>query len=87
MKISDIIGLNVDKKTKNILHFNLKDKSAKKKEIKVKNKENNIQDYYNMIVDLSSSNDAKHFFRIFKNMSEEYRNHYKKKMENKQENK
>ena len=87
LKISDIIGLNVDKKTKNILHFNLKDKSAKKKEIKVKNKEKNIQDYYNMIVDLSSSNDAKHFFRIFKNMSEEYRNHYKKKMENKQENK
>jgi len=39
-----------------------------------------------MIVDLSSSNDSKNFFKIFRNMSEEYKNHYKK-IENNKENK
>ena len=87
LKVSDIVGLNVDRKNKNILNFNIKVRHTKKKDDnKGKNMENIKLDSYNMIIDLSSSNDSKNFFRLFKNMSEEYKNHYKKKIENKQEN-
>ena len=85
MKVSDIVGMNIDKKTKNILHFTIKEKNKKSEDNKKKN-ENLKYESYNMIVDLSSSNDSKNFFKIFRNMSEEYKNHYKK-IENNKENK
>ena len=85
--MSDIVGLNVDKKTKNILNFYIKLKNSKKnEENKVKNIENKHESY-NLIVDMSSSNDAKNFFKIFKEMSDQYKNFYKKKLENKKVNK
>ena len=87
LKVSDIVGLNVDKKTKNILNFYIKLKNSKKNvENKVKNIENKHESY-NLIVDMSSSNDAKKFFKIFKEMSDQYKNFYKKKFEIKKENK
>ena len=87
LKVSDIVGLNVDKKTKNILNFYIKLKNSKKnEENKVKNIENKHESY-NLIVDMSSSNDAKNFFKIFKEMSDQYKNFYKKKLENKKVNK
>ena len=87
LKVSDIVGLNVDKKTKNILNFDIKVKKTKKTEDnKTKNVENK-QESYNMIVDMSSSKDAKTFFKKFKEMSDQCKNYYKKKIENKQDNK
>ena len=83
LKVSDIVGMNIDKKTKNILHFNIKVRNSKKNEDNKKKNENLKFDSYNMIVDLSSSNDAKNFFKIFRNMSEEYKKYYKIKLENK----
>ena len=85
LKVSDIVGMNIDKKTKNILHFTIKEKNKKSEDNKKKN-ESLKYESYNMIVDLSSSNDSKNFFKIFRNMSEEYKNHYKK-IENNKENK
>ena len=83
LKVSDIVGMNIDKKTKNILHFNIKVRNSKKNEDNKKKNENLKFDSYNMIVDLSYSNDAKNFFKIFRNMSEEYKKYYKIKLENK----
>ena len=76
--------MNVDKKTKNIIHFNIKMKNNNNDVNKKKKKENVKYESYNMVVDLSCSNDAKAFFRSFKKMSESYKNYYKKKQ---QENK
>ena len=82
LKVSDIVGMSVDKKTKNLLNLSIKIKDSQKNDKKKKN-DNIKYDSYNMIVDLSSSKDAKEFFRSFKKMSDEYKNYYKNKMENK----
>ena len=80
LKVSDIVGLNVDKITKNILNFYIKNKDSKKNDEKK-------HESYNLIVDMSSSNDAKNFFKMFKEMSDQYKKKYKKKFESKQDNK
>jgi hypothetical protein len=79
LKVSDIIGLNVDKKTKNLINFNIriKDNDLNKK----KKNEKEKYESYNLIVDLSSSKDAKEFFKSFKKMSEDYKSFYKKKQQ------
>ena len=86
LKVSDIVYMSVDKKNKNIVHISIKLKNSQKKNNKPKN-ENNKYESYDMIIDLSSSKDAKEFFKLFRNMSEEYKNYYKNKLENKAENK
>ena len=75
LKISDILGINMDKKTKNIININIKEKNIKKGD-----KKEEILKYhsYNMTIDLSSSNDSKNFFNSFKKMSVDYKNHINK---------
>ena len=77
LKIPDILGIKVDQKTKNIININIKEKNIKKgnkKEEIIKNHS------YNMTIDLSSSNDAKNFFKSFTEMSIQFkRNIHKKK--------
>ena len=87
LKVSDIVGMNVDKKVKNILHMNIKVKNQKKGENKSKKNENEKYESFNMVVDLSSSNDSKNFFKLFKDMSLEYKSHYKNKLVNKEKKK
>ena len=87
LKIHDILGMNLDRKTKNIINIIIKDKVIKDKNIKDKNikdintknmnkKEEILKHYtsYNMTIDLSSSQDAKNFFNSFRKMSIEYKN-------------
>ena len=86
LKIHDILGMNLDSKTKNIININIKDKVKKDKDkdknIKEKNdkyinKKGEILKHYtsyNMTIDLSSSQDAKNFFNSFRKMSIEYKN-------------
>ena len=82
LKIHDILGMNLDSKTKNIININIKDKNSKNKNIKDKNiknvnkKEEILKQYssYNMAIDFSSSQDAKNFFNNFRKMSIEYKN-------------
>ena len=76
LKITEIIGINIDKKMKNIININIKDKDIKKI-----NKKEEIIKYpsYNMIIDLSSSNDAKYFFKSFMKMNNDFKNHLNKK--------
>ena len=76
LKITEIMGINIDKKMKNIININVKDKDIKKI-----NKKEEIIKYpsYNMIIDLSSSNDAKYFFKSFMKMNNDFKNHLNKK--------
>ena len=80
LKISDILGLSIDKKIKNIINLNIKDKNSNEKNIKKGNKKEDIMKYhsYNVVIDLSSSNDAKNFFKSFKKMSIEFKSHQNK---------
>ena len=75
LKITDILGMSMDKKVKNIININIKEKHSSKG-----NKKEEILKYhsYNMIIDLSSSNDAKNFFKSFRKMSEEFKEHFNK---------
>ena len=76
----DILGLSIDKKIKNIINLNIKDKNSNEKNIKKGNKKEDIMKYhsYNVVIDLSSSNDAKNFFKSFKKMSIEFKSHQNK---------
>jgi uncharacterized Zn finger protein (UPF0148 family) len=87
LKIHDILGMNLDSKTKNIININIKDKIIKDKNSKNKNtKDKNIKNVnkkeeilkhyssYNIAIDFSSSQDAKNFFNNFRKMSIEYKN-------------
>ena len=87
LKIHDILGMNLDSKTKNIININIKDKVKKDKDKNIKdikekndkyiNKKGEILKHYtsyNMTIDLSSSQDAKNFFNSFRKMSIEYKN-------------
>jgi len=75
LKITDILGMSMDKKVKNIININIKEKHSSKG-----NKKEEILKYhsYNMIIDLSSSNDAKNFFKSFRKMSDEFKEHFNK---------
>lgn len=93
LKVSDILGMGVDKNTKNIININIKSSHSEHLEKNEnKGKKNNEKsdkhkyDSYNMRVDFSSSNDSKAFFKLFKKMSVEYKNYYKNKLENKDKN-
>ena len=82
LKISDILGLSIDKKIKNVINLNIKDKNKEINEKKIKKgkKEDIIKLYsYNIAIDLSSSNDAKNFFKSFKKMSVEFKAYINKK--------
>jgi hypothetical protein len=70
LKITDILGMSIDKKVKNIINMNIKEKHSGKG-----NKKEEIIKYhsYNMVIDLSSSNDAKNFFKSFRKMSNEFK--------------
>ena len=75
LKITDILGMSIDKKVKNIINMNIKEKHSGKG-----NKKEEIIKYhsYNMVIDLSSSNDAKNFFKSFRKMSNEFKEHINK---------
>ena len=81
LKIPDIIGMGLDKKTKNVININIKDKNSKEnkntkdKNAKNINKKEEIIKYnsYNMTIDLSSTQDAKNFFNSFRKMSVEFK--------------
>ena len=75
LKITDILGMSIDKKVKNIINMNIKEKYSGKG-----NKKEEILKYhsYNMVIDLSSSNDAKNFFKSFRKMSNEFKEHINK---------
>ena len=70
LKITDILGMSIDKKVKNIINMNIKEKHSGKG-----NKKEEIIKYhsYNMVIDLSSSNDSKNFFKSFRKMSNEFK--------------
>ena len=76
LKITDILEMNIDNKIKNIVNINIKEKNLKKG-----NKKEEIIKYhsYNMVIDLSSFNDAKNFFKSFGKMSAEFKEYIKKK--------
>ena len=77
IKITAVMGLNIEKKTKNIVNFTIIDKN---KEIennkKNKNKENNIinRPTFDIVIDFSSSHESKKFICHFKEMSIKYKN-------------
>jgi hypothetical protein len=75
LKITDILGMSIDKKVKNIINMNIKEKHSGKG-----NKKEEIIKYhsYNMVIDLSSSNDAKNFFKSFRKMSNDFKEHINK---------
>ena len=75
LKITDILGMSIDKKVKNIININIKEKHSSKG-----NKKEEIIKYhsYNMVIDLSSSNDAKNFFKSFRKMSNDFKEHINK---------
>ena len=68
--------MNIDNKIKNIVNINIKEKNLKKG-----NKKEEIIKYhsYNMVIDLSSFNDTKNFFKSFGKMSAEFKEYIKKK--------
>ena len=76
LKITDILGMSIDNKMKNKVIINIKEKNLKKG-----NKKEDIIKYhsFNMVIDLSSYNDAKNFFLSFKKMSSEFKELVKKK--------
>ena len=67
--------MSIDKKVKNIINMNIKEKHSGKG-----NKKEEIIKYhsYNMVIDLSSSNDAKNFFKSFRKMSNDFKEHINK---------
>ena len=71
IKVIDVLGLKIDKKIKNIIHFDIRDydKNQKKENIST----------FDIGIDFSSSNDTINFIKIFKEMSKEYKNKFKKK--------
>ena len=75
LKITDILGMSIDKKVKNIINMNIKEKYSGKG-----NKKEEIIKYhsYNMVIDLSSSNDSKNFFKSFRKMSNDFKEHINK---------
>ena len=75
LKITDILGMSIDKKVKNIINMNIKEKHSGKG-----NKKEEIIKYhsYNMVIDLSSSNDSKNFFKSFRKMSNDFKEHINK---------
>ena len=75
LKITDILGMSIEKKVKNVININIKEKNLQKG-----NKKEEILKYhsYNMIIDLSSSVDAKNFFKSFQKMSSEFKEHINK---------
>jgi len=75
LKITDILGMSLDKKVKNIININIKEKNIEKGNKKQEILKNHS---YNMIIDLSSSNDAKNFFKSLKRMSVEFKEHFNK---------
>ena len=76
LKVSDIISMNMDKKTKNIININIREKNIKKGD----KKEDILKNHsYNMIIDLSSFIDAKNFFKSFVKMRDEFKSHFNKK--------
>ena len=75
LKITDILGMSIDKKVKNIINMNIKEKYSGKG-----NKKEEIIKYhsFNMVIDLSSSNDSKNFFKSFRKMSNDFKEHINK---------
>ena len=89
LKVSDILGMGVDKNTKNIININIKSSHPEHSEKVKKNNEKSDKhkyDSYSMRVDFSSSNDSKNFFKLFRKMSVEYKNYCKSKLESKDKN-
>ena len=82
LTVKDIISINVDKKLKNIINIGIRDDTDDNNKNKDKNKDKKVVETpktYNIIIDFSSSNDCKNFFKIFRKMTEEYRSKIKKK--------
>ena len=79
IRVIDVLGLNVDKKPRNVIKFlirNYEDDTDKKKD-------NKIMPSFEIIIDFSSNNDSKDFIHKFKDMSEEFKKKLKKKKKNK----
>ena len=77
IKITAVMGLNIEKKTKNIVNFTIIDKNKEiEKNKKNKNKENNIinRPTFDIVIDFSSSHESKKFICHFKEMSIKYKN-------------
>ena len=78
LNVKDILTIKVDKKLRNIIDLGIRDDNDDKDKEKSqdKNKEKNMIEMpktYNMIIDFSSTNDCKNFFKIFRKMTEGYR--------------
>jgi DNA-dependent RNA polymerase auxiliary subunit epsilon len=73
IKVIDVLGLQIDKKIKNIINFNIRSN-----EYNNKSQENQKISTFDIVIDFSSSKDSKKFLRIFKEMSIEYKNQFKK---------
>ena len=77
--VLNVLGLNTDKKAKNIIKFlirNYDDDTDKKKD-------NKIMPSSEIVIDFSSTYDSKDFFHKFKNMSEAFKIQFKNKKKNK----
>ena len=72
IKLIDVLGLKIDKKIKNIIHFDIRDYENDKK------KEKNSIATFNISIDFSSTHDPKNFIIKFKEMSIEFKNKLKK---------
>ena len=73
IKVIDVLGLKIDKKIKNIIHFDIRDYEN------TKNKKKENISTFDIGIDFSSSHDPINFIKIFKEMSKEYKNKFKKK--------
>ena len=80
MKVSDVLGLNSEKKSKNVIAFTIIDHEAEKNK-KKKDKKDSKQNFetYRFVVDLPSLNDSKNFFSFFTDTCQEYKKAHKKK--------
>ena len=77
IQISDILGMQAEKKNKNIININYRQEKDENKKY-AKKKENNSNE--NIIkVDFPTPNDSKSFVRAFKNLMEIYRSKRHKK--------
>ena len=77
IQISDILGMQAEKKNKNIININYRQEKDENKK-SAKKKENNSNE--NIIkVDFPTPNDSKSFVRAFKNLMEIYRSKRHKK--------
>ena len=69
----DIVSLNSNNKSKNIVNIQVKDKGKDKEKDKRKSLKRNSLNVFDIILDFASTNDSKEFINSFKKVITEYK--------------